>query len=313
MKTQRIHTPIKAAELINKGEVVAFPTETVYGLGADAFNEEAVRNIFKIKGRPGDNPLIVHVARLEDIKRIAKEIPGKAMALIDAFFPGPITLVLKKRDEIPDIVTAGLTTVGVRMPRDPIASAFLSACNNPVAAPSANLSGRPSPTTSEETLRDLEGKVPAILTGSRSNVGIESTVIDLTVESPQILRPGHITKEEVEAVIGPVGTAGVINRSPGTRHTHYKPDAKVILLKGDIKSKLTPGSVLFTTLSKPEDFEGDTIDLGKGPAEWEHNLFLALREAEKRYDTIYIEFFDIDESNRGVADRMLRASGGEIR
>lgn len=211
--------------------MVAFPTETVYGLGANALDENAVRKIFTAKGRPSDNPLIVHIARTEQVSALAVEIPDSANKLIERFFPGPLTVVLKKNKSVPDIVTGGLDTVGIRMPRHETAFRFLEACGVPVAAPSANRSGRPSPTTWQAVLTDLEGAIPCLLVGDPVEIGIESTVIDCTSEIPVLLRAGAVTLEHIREVVPEAITAGsndrLLGRSPGTRYRHYAPSGSV--------------------------------------------------------------------------------------
>jgi L-threonylcarbamoyladenylate synthase len=217
--------------------VVAFPTETVYGLGADAFQAAAVRRIFRAKGRPADNPLIVHIADLNQLPRVTRRIPPAAEPLLNHFFPGPLTLILPRHPDLPLEVTAGLDTVGVRLPRHPVASAFLHACQTPVAAPSANRSGRPSPTTWSAVRDEMEGRIACILKGGASEVGLESTVVDCTGRRLCILRQGAVSLEMLQAVVPsirlltdqPTTAAGVV-KSPGLKYRHYAPHARVILI-----------------------------------------------------------------------------------
>ena len=236
-----------ASDLLRSGQLVAFPTETVYGLGADAMNAEAVLSVFRAKGRPADNPLIVHIydrAQLADLCTV----PSEAVPLMDAFWPGPLTILLEKFPAVPDVVTAGLPTVAVRMPSHPVAAALLKTCGLPVAAPSANSSGRPSPTLASHVLEDMQGKIPLILDGGPCDVGVESTVLDLCHGAPTILRPGGVTKEMLESVLHTeVALAGSILRplrpdeqalSPGMRYKHYAPKAAVTLVEGDEKAVL---------------------------------------------------------------------------
>ncbi|MFQ5569802.1 MAG: L-threonylcarbamoyladenylate synthase [Rhodothermales bacterium] len=234
MHTLLTTSPNEAAALLRAGEVVAFPTETVYGLGADAFNAEAVRHLFEAKGRPTDNPLIVHIAHLDQITRVASEVSPSARKLITSFFPGPLTLILPKTSAVPGVVTGGLDTVGVRMPRHPVAQAFLEACGGPVAAPSANRSGRPSPTTWQAVHADLDGRIACILKGDRSEAGLESTVVDCTAPAPVVLRTGVITVEQLRMLFPEVQTVSQAAhepaRSPGTRYRHYAPRARVQLV-----------------------------------------------------------------------------------
>ncbi len=235
-------TIAKAAELVRRGEVVAFPTETVYGLGASAIDGAAVAQIFTAKGRPSDNPLIVHVADRESLSSVVSVVPQSAEKLIERFWPGPLTLVLPKRETIPGEVTCGLQTVGVRMPAHPVALALIRAAGVPLAAPSANRSGRPSPTAAEHVLEDLAGRIPLVLDGGETGLGLESTVIDMTVDPPVLLRPGGVTLEQICAEIGPVevasavlgGDAGEAPRSPGMKYAHYAPKAHVVLVEGPV-------------------------------------------------------------------------------
>jgi len=237
------HTPVlfdvavkRAAKLLRAGEIVALPTETVYGLAANAFDEKAVAKIFQIKGRPANNPIIVHVASLEMAGRCVKDWPNNADQLARAFWPGPLTLVLPRAKEIPDNVTAGGATVGVRWPSHPLIQAVIRECGFPLASPSANLSGRISPTSAEHVRKQLGGKILLIVDGGPSQVGIESTVLDLTVSPPQVLRPGMIHAESLAAVVGKAQNekaevrAGAHLRSPGLLKKHYAPKAKLVVL-----------------------------------------------------------------------------------
>ena len=228
-----------AGKIIAEGGLVAFPTETVYGLGADALNEDAVKKIYIAKGRPSDNPLIVHVAQKDDIAPLVKEITPAAKALIDAFFPAPLTVILPKSDKIGNVVSGGLDTVAVRMPQNETARALIKAAGTPIAAPSANTSGLPSPTKAKHVIDDMTGKIDAVICGGDCDFGIESTVITLATETPTILRPGAVTKEMLEAVIGKVEVAKAVLEgmgndevaaSPGMKYKHYAPKAKVILV-----------------------------------------------------------------------------------
>ncbi len=227
------------AKYIQAGEVVAFPTETVYGLGADATNPDAVAKIFAAKGRPTDNPLIVHVASIEQIERYVSEVSPVAKSLIEAFMPGPLTVVLPSNGKISDLVTAGLDTVGIRIPDHPAAQELISKANLPIAAPSANLSGKPSPTSAIHVFQDLNQKIKAILDGGSTGVGLESTVVDCTGEKPEIIRPGGVTQSEIEEVLGyPIASTSLTNieeqpKSPGMKYTHYQPDVPLVLIDGD--------------------------------------------------------------------------------
>ncbi len=230
----------EAAQALKRGELVAFPTETVYGLGADALNPEAVCSIFKAKGRPNDNPLIVHIARLEALENLAVNIKPDVKKLAENFWPGPLTMILHKASIVPDETTAGLDTVAVRMPDNAIALELILKSGVPVAAPSANLSGKPSPTLAEHVLEDLNGKIPYIIDGGACRVGVESTVLDMTTEIPVILRPGGVTPEMLQQVIGKIMLDRSLTerqmvdkpRSPGMKYTHYKPKGEVTVVSG---------------------------------------------------------------------------------
>lgn len=246
MKTERLTTSKqdieKAGRIIRNGGLVAFPTETVYGLGADALNAQAVQSIFEAKGRPGDNPLIVHIAEQADIVPLVAEVTPQAQALIEAFFPAPLTIVLKKSACVPPVTSGGLDTVAVRMPENETARALIKASGCPIAAPSANTSGLPSPTKAQYVIEDMNGKIDAVIDGGDCRYGVESTVITLAEETPTILRPGAITKEMIEQVIGKVAIAPSVLEglrenetaaSPGMKYQHYAPRAKIMLVKAD--------------------------------------------------------------------------------
>ena len=223
----------RAGKLIRAGELVAFPTETVYGLGADGLNSTACRKIYTAKGRPSDNPLILHFANLSKVETAAKILPA-AEKLFAAFCPGPLTIILPKTKFVPDDVTGGLSTVGVRFPDNDIARALIKAADCPIAAPSANLSGRPSPTTPQAVFNDLRGKIEIILDGGACQFGVESTIIDVTLDVPEILRPGAITKEMLEEILGEVKVASSISdkpRAPGMKYTHYAPKVPLTLIE----------------------------------------------------------------------------------
>ena len=234
----------EAGKMIAEGKLVAFPTETVYGLGANALNEEAVRNIYLAKGRPSDNPLIIHIAKKEDIVPLVKEVTPKAKALIDAFFPAPLTIILNKSDKVGKVVSGGLDTVAVRMPKNEIARKLIKASGCPIAAPSANTSGLPSPTRVKYVIDDMMGKIDGIIDGGDCEYGVESTVITLATDVPTLLRPGAITKEMIEAVIGEITVAPAVLEgmkndevaaSPGMKYKHYAPKAKVVIVNADKK------------------------------------------------------------------------------
>ncbi|MBS7635823.1 threonylcarbamoyl-AMP synthase [Candidatus Bathyarchaeota archaeon] len=236
----------EAADIIRKGGLVAFPTETVYGLGADALNAEAVLALFKAKRRPLDNPPIVHVGRFEDVYKLVREIPAKADILMKTFWPGPLTLVFKRSSIVPNVTVAGLDTIAVRMPKHNVALALIRESGCPIAAPSANLAGRPSPTAAEHVLEDLDGRIDAVLDAGPTRIGVESTVLDMTVHPPQILRPGGTPLEALEGIVGKVELHPVAvaekrlpverARSPGMKHRHYAPKAKLIVVEGELSA-----------------------------------------------------------------------------
>lgn len=233
----------QATDIINRGGIVVFPTETVYGIGADAFNDEAVDKIFNAKGRPQDNPLIVHIAEFDELYDLALEVPEKAEFLAEKFWPGPLTMILHKKKILSDKITAGLNTVAIRLPVNKIALALIKESKKPIAAPSANTSGRPSPTEVSHVIEDLMGKVDMIIDGGNTYIGLESTVVDMTSSVPMILRPGGVTREDIISVLGECDydpaiiktEEKVIPKSPGQKYRHYSPKAKVILYKGKIE------------------------------------------------------------------------------
>jgi L-threonylcarbamoyladenylate synthase len=292
---------------------VAFPTETVYGLGADAFQPEAVQRIFEAKGRPADNPLIVHVHRPEQFERVAGRIPRSARRLTDAFLPGPLTLVLPKHPDLPSVVTAGLGTVGVRVPRLPLARSFLEACDTPVPAPSANRSGRPSPTTWTAVVDDLEGRIDCILQGERTEAGVESTVVDCTADPVAVLRPGAVPVEALREVVGDV-TVGTTEhpdapRSPGTRHRHYAPTARVQVVEDP--SQASPGArhayVGLDAPSSPADFGAVYVE--ESVDTYAHDLFHLFRTCdEEGVEVIYAQSVPPEGLGRALNDRLRRAA-----
>ncbi|MEM4348208.1 MAG: L-threonylcarbamoyladenylate synthase [Candidatus Anstonellaceae archaeon] len=234
----------QAAAIIRKGGLVAFPTETVYGLGADALNPSAVKKIFQAKRRPKDDPLIVHIARKSDLQVLVKRIPSSAKKLIAKFWPGPLTLIMQKSQTVPYITTAGLETVAIRMPDHAVAQLLIKLSKTPIAAPSANLFGRPSPTSAEHVLSDLGGKIDAIIDAGTTKIGVESSVVDVTVDPPALLRPGGISFESLRKAIGKIQVLGkdkladsLKAKSPGTAYKHYAPKAKLILVLGKKRSE----------------------------------------------------------------------------
>jgi L-threonylcarbamoyladenylate synthase len=316
----------QAADVLRRGGLVAFPTETVYGLGADALNLEAVKRVFDVKGRPPDNPLIVHVAGTKQLDDVVDEIPDKAKMLGEAFWPGPLTLVMKRTILVSDLVTAGLDTVAVRMPDHPVALALIRALGEGIVGPSANLSGKPSPTTAQHVYDDLRGRIEVILDSGQTTIGMESTVVDVTVDPPVILRLGGLTRERIEEVIGPVETDSTgdrSRRSPGTLHRHYAPKAQVLLVRhGDpaafaalLQDQRQAGrkvgsivhSALLAKLESGEFYRvlPSSIDI------FARHLFGTLRELDAmQVEVIVVEGVEEDGLGATVMDRLRRASQG---
>ena len=338
MKTQLFtNTPeniIKTAEILKKGGLAAIPTETVYGLAADALNGEAVAKIFAAKGRPMDNPLIVHVAEFEDIERFAlvREIPEAAKKLAKVFWPGPLTIIMKKGGVIPDEVSAGLDTVAIRLPSHPSARAIIKAAATPLAAPSANLSGSPSPTTAQHVMNDMDGKIDAVFDGGACGVGVESTVITLAEDTPRLLRPGKVTLEELREVLGEVELdSAVLNKlkdgqkaaSPGMKYKHYAPKANVVLLKCTddefINYVNRCGGSGVAALCCDEDARKlcvKYISLGKRNDYEAHaqRLFDSLRRIDGYGNivTVYTRLPSTDGVGLAVYNRLIRAAGFEV-
>jgi len=297
-----------ASKIIVSGGLVAFPTETVYGLGANVFDSKAVKKIFVAKGRPQDNPLIVHISNISQIKKIAKDFPEKAKALTKKFWPGPLTIVLKKKIIIPDIVTAGLDSVAVRMPSNKIALELIRQAKVPIVAPSANLSGKPSPTTAKHVIDDLSGKVDCIIDNGNCKIGIESTVIDFSSKTPIILRPGYITKDEIEEIIGKVKEAksrkSKTPKAPGMKYKHYSPKAKVILIdyRQDFEKEIHK-----IKIQNPN--KKIKIINFKNPEEYAKKLFFKFREFDKKgTDIIIAKGLKEDKLGTAVMNRLKKAS-----
>lgn len=313
MDTFLTNSPEIAAEFIRNGGLVAFPTETVYGLGARVFDEAAVAKIFEAKQRPADNPLIAHVADLEQISELTSEITESATKFIDKFFPGPLTLVLEKSPRVPSLATAGLDTIGVRMPESAAAREFLNACQSPVVAPSANLSGRPSPTTWQAVYEDLNGRIDCILQGDPADIGVESTVVDCTGEIPIILREGAISLEELQTVVPATARAPVrdpkLARSPGLKYRHYSPRAKVTVVETEGQVETTENAA-FIGLRLPQK-EPRLVKLCDDAEEYAHELFEFLRECDRRgIDTVYCQAVDEQGIGAALMDRLRRAAQG---
>ena len=305
--------PHEAARFIQQGEVVAFPTETVYGLGADVFNESAIHKIFAAKGRPTDNPLIAHVAHYEQIEQLVAHIPATAAALIAAFFPAPLTLVMPKHARVPLHATAGLETIGVRMPRHDLARAFIAACGTPLVAPSANLSGKPSPTMWEAVAADLDGRIACILQGAQTEVGLESTVVDCTGVAPVILRAGGVTLEALQAVVPATRLADAADahapKSPGMKYRHYAPQARVVIVD-DLRATQGHSARACIGLREPPTRDAwARVQVCESVDTYAHELFAFFRACDALLvETIYCEA--VEEAGLGVAlmDRIRRAA-----
>lgn len=316
----------RAARIIKAGGLVAFPTETVYGLGADALNPRAVKGIFVAKGRPLDNPMIVHVAELKQMEILAVDVEAEAVALAERFWPGPLTLIFSKSTRVPDAVTAGRETVAVRMPRNNVAQALIRASGVPIAAPSANLSARPSGTTGAHVFQDLEGTIDLVLDAGPVEIGVESTVLDISTRPPTILRPGAVTAEELERVVGkvvPGKTGELLGRSPGTRHRHYSPRARVTLVAQAseqmvarlLEQSAEEGEKIGLITCHPDVYQGHQRVIVKLMSqdleEYARRMFAVLRELdEEGVDEIVVE--EVEERGIGVAimDRLRRAASG---
>ncbi len=323
---------LTAAEIIKNGGLVGMPTETVYGLAADATNPQAIKSIFVAKGRPSDNPLIVHIADINDIKKhgLVREIPESAKLLCDKFWPGPLTMIMPKGKNVPYEVTAGLDSVAIRFPSHKVARALIEKSEKPLAAPSANLSGSPSPTTAQHVMNDLSGKIGAVIDGGDCEVGLESTVITLCTNPPTLLRPGKVTLEELREVLGKVTLSHAVLEklkdneeaaSPGMKYRHYAPKAKVYLVKAEdeafydfVNNKNNilalcydedsdSMKVPYITLGKKHDYDTEA-----------HKLFAALREIDERSDisTVYARCPDTEGVGMAVYNRLIRAAAFEV-
>lgn len=330
------HRILQAAEILKRGGLLGIPTETVYGLGANGLNEEAVQRIFQAKGRPQDNPLILHIPDVSWLERYCENIPNSAYTLASAYWPGPLTMVLERKPIIPDVVTAGLRTVGMRCPSHALCRKVLSAANVPVAAPSGNTSGRPSPTTAAHMLEDMNGKIDAILEGGPCTVGVESTIVDLTCQPPRLLRPGGITLEQLEAVLGEVAvdpavvrvlTAGETPKAPGMKYRHYAPKAPVTVVTGAPEKSAS----YIAQYAKPEDgilcfheFVAQflvgrdpeaVIDLGPSEDKQEQarRVFDALRKFDHtNVGAIWAQCPDGSGIGMAIANRLNKAAGFHI-
>ncbi len=318
-----------AAEILADGGLVAFPTETVYGLGGNALCAETVEKIYTAKGRPSDNPLIVHVAKREDVYRLAESVPETAEKILDHLCPGPITFILYKSDLVPDAVTAGGKTVAIRFPEHPIAKRLIEKSGVPVAAPSANLSGRPSPTKASHVIEDLKDRIDCIIDGGDCRVGLESTVIDLTAVPPRILRPGGVSQETLSALLGevegyaPKDTDENAPKSPGMKYQHYAPRGKMMVFEGKncraaVREKLLEiGTKNVCILAAGEaDYEGvRVINCGETPEEYSKRLFDALRNADSLgAEIIFAElpFLERGGITTALKNRIYKSCGGNV-
>lgn len=328
---------LQAGEVLREGGLVAFPTETVYGLGANALDEEAAKKTYEAKGRPSDNPLIVHIAETEALDGIVTEVPQKARKIMDAFWPGPLTLIFEKSEAVPNGTTGGLATVAVRMPENEIARQLILAGGGYISAPSANTSGRPSPTTADHVWEDLNGKIDMIIDGGSVDIGVESTILDMTVEPPMILRPGAITKEMFEEVIGEVSVDAAIlsadsttaPKAPGMKYRHYAPKAQLTLIEGELPEVVKAIRQLAYVMTKQglkvgiiatSQTQGEyTIGTVKSMGSREHentiakNLYKVLREFdEEDVDVIYSEAFEDCGIGTAVMNRLEKAAGHQV-
>lgn len=327
----------KPARILRNGGLVAFPTETVYGLGANALNEEAAKKIYAAKGRPSDNPLIAHIADFDALEPLVLTINETGKKLMEAFWPGPLTLIFPKSDLVPYGTTGGLDTVAVRMPADPVASALIRLSGVPVAAPSANISGRPSPTTADHVWQDMNGKIEMIVDGGSVGIGVESTIIDVSGDEPMILRPGAITQEMASSVLGrpisldPAITAGPLKdtirpKAPGMKYKHYAPKADLTLVEGNIeavtgtinqmaKEKQSQGyrvGIICTDETR-DQYHGELVRSMGIRAKEEtiaHNLYAVLREFDDlNADVIFSESFSMNHLGQAIMNRLIKAAG----
>ncbi|MBI5228219.1 threonylcarbamoyl-AMP synthase [Candidatus Micrarchaeota archaeon] len=321
-----------SAKIIRSGGLVVFPTETVYGIGANGLDAKAVKKIFIAKGRPSDNPLIVHIADEKDLSLLVRSIPQKAKVLMKKFWPGPLTIILKKKSGVPSSVTAGLDSVAIRMPSNKIARSLIRLAKTPIAAPSANLSGRPSPTSAEHVITDLAGRVDMIIDGGQTKIGLESTVIDLTTKVPTILRPGKITLAQIKKVIGSVklhkhkqNSKISKARSPGMKYRHYAPNAKLFVIKGN-KNKVRNEIIKLVKQFKKQksrvgiisfnysNYRADLVKFfGKNYLLAAKSLYSTLRDFDKKkIDIILCESIPKKDFGLAIMDRLERAAGKNV-
>ena len=338
MKTELLNEThlLQAAEIIRGGGLLGIPTETVYGLGADGLNPAAVQSIFQAKGRPQDNPLILHIQSAGWLERYCQDVPETAYRLAERFWPGPLTLILRRKPLVPDAVTAGLDTVGMRCPAHPLCRQVIQLARTPIAAPSGNTSGRPSPTTAQHMLEDMEGKIPAILDGGPCTVGVESTILDLTTTPPRLLRPGGVTLEQLRETLGEVAVDGAVTRpmgegeqprAPGMKYRHYAPRALVTVVAGAPEQSAAymashagegDGIICFReymSLFRREPELGPVMDLGPAADKGEQarRVFDALRAMDGTdVKRIWAQCPEVDGIGLAVANRLNKAAGFHI-
>lgn len=322
---------LEAAELLKKGELVAIPTETVYGLAAQIFNDEAVKNIFKVKGRPQDNPIIVHISSLDMLQDLVSEVPSVAYDIIDKFWPGPLTIIFKKKKCISDVITCGMDTVAIRFPVHPVAQKIISYTGIPLAAPSANLSGKPSPTSASHCLHDLDGKIPLIVDGGTCDVGVESTVISVVSKKPTILRPGIISLDEVREVVNDAIVSDSVLRavgsdekveSPGMKYKHYSPNCDVELVDCDIEhfvqyvnENAKDGDYAMCFQEEYQYLNAPSLIYGSvdNAEEQAHNVFEILRKMELLgAKKVFIHAPKQTGKALAVMNRLIRAAGFNV-
>ncbi|MCT4585584.1 MAG: L-threonylcarbamoyladenylate synthase [Peptostreptococcaceae bacterium] len=324
------------ANILKEKGTVIFPTETVYGIGANALDVESAKKIYEAKGRPSDNPLICHIGKKNQVYDIAREVDEKSKALIEEFWPGPLTIILKKKEHVPSITTGGLDTVAIRMPKNNIANALLRESNIVVAAPSANISGRPSPTTPEHVISEMDGRVDGIIVSKICDVGLESTVIDMTLDIPTILRPGKITLTDLKKILKNViidpailkKEENLIAKAPGMKYTHYSPNAKITIIRK--KDKNIDEKIKELILNQEQNLniaimcmEDDykkyqnlnslVFNLGKNLDEVAKNLFYTLKKLDdNKVDLAYCPYFEGEEISIAIMNRLLKASGYRV-
>ena len=327
----------RAGDIIRQGGLVAFPTETVYGLGGDALNRESSRRIYEAKGRPSDNPLIVHIYRFEDIAEIVSDVPEEAVRIAAAFWPGPLTMILNKSDKVPFETTGGLNTVAVRLPSHPVARKLIEYSGGYVAAPSANLSGRPSPTEAKYVIEDMDGRIDMILDGGEVGIGLESTIVDLTVTPPQILRPGYVTQEALSGVLGKVDMdvtilqqdSGQAPKAPGMKYRHYAPKGELTIVEGEPEQVTVymnrqaakarqrgERTGIIGTRERLSQYQADVVKcLGdrKDEESIARNLYSVLRQMDEEQVTrIYSESFAAQGFGQAIMNRLLKAAGHRV-